>query len=103
MKVLVIGGTGMLGHKLVQRLDVEFEVWSTIRGPFADVDRFGIMRNDRTIPYVDAENISLVRRAIESVKPDAVINAVGIIKQLPNSKDVINTLTINSILPHRLG
>jgi dTDP-4-dehydrorhamnose reductase len=32
-----------------------------------------------------------------------VINAVGIIKQLPTSKDVLTTLEINSIFPQRLA
>jgi dTDP-4-dehydrorhamnose reductase len=36
-------------------------------------------------------------------QPDVIINAVGIIKQLPSSKDVIKTLKINSIFPHQLA
>jgi dTDP-4-dehydrorhamnose reductase len=31
-----------------------------------------------------------------------IINAVGIIKQLPSSKNVVKTLSINSIFPHKL-
>lgn len=102
MKVLVLGGNGMLGHKLIQQLSGDFEIFSTIRQPFDKVERFGIFERSRTFDQVDVENIGELDRAISAVRPDAVINAVGIIKQLPSSKDVITTLSVNSILPHRL-
>ena len=102
MKILILGGNGMLGHKLVQVLSQNFDVWTTIRKDFTEVERFGLFDKARTVDKLDAENISELRTAIETVRPDVVINAVGVIKQLPSSKDVITTLSINSILPHRL-
>lgn len=92
----------MLGHKLCQILDDEFEVWTTIRPAFNEVSGFGIFHEARTISNIDVESISDIESAIFLVRPDVVINAAGIIKQLPSSKDVITTLSINSILPHRL-
>jgi dTDP-4-dehydrorhamnose reductase len=103
MKVLVLGGTGMLGHKLVQRLSNSFDVYATIRGSFAEIERFGIFRREKTIEHLDLTDPGQISHAIETAEPDAVINAAGVIKQVPNSADVINTLTINSILPHRLA
>ncbi|MEP7212216.1 MAG: SDR family oxidoreductase [Acidobacteriota bacterium] len=102
MKVLVLGGNGMLGHKLVQQLNSDFEVFATTRQPFAKLERFGIFESGRTFDNVDVENVAELERVISAVRPDVVINAVGIIKQLPSSKDVITTLSVNSILPHRL-
>lgn len=93
----------MLGHKLVQILGAKFEVWGTIRGEFAGVERFGIFDRDRTIERIDVTDIASVRRAIEIAKPEVVINAVGIIKQLPASEDVVQTLKINSVFPQRLA
>jgi dTDP-4-dehydrorhamnose reductase len=55
------------------------------------------------ISSVSIEDHAVVRESIEIVRPDVVINAVGIIKQLPDSKNVITTLTVNSIFPHRLA
>jgi dTDP-4-dehydrorhamnose reductase len=103
MKVLVTGGTGMLGHKLVQRLSHKFEVYSTIRGPFEEVARFGIFDPYKVIENVDLGDQVQIRTAVESVMPDVVVNAAGIIKQLPTSNDVVATLSINSILPHQLA
>ena len=48
-KVLIIGGRGMLGHKLFQVLGEKLDVWTTIHGPFAEVERFGIFDSGRTI------------------------------------------------------
>jgi nucleoside-diphosphate-sugar epimerase len=38
MKILVLGGSGMLGHKLVQRWQDKFDVWATLRGSFSQYD-----------------------------------------------------------------
>lgn len=103
MNILIFGASGMLGHKLVQRLSPSFNVSSTIRGGFDEISRFGIFDPDKTIVNVAADDTSAIERAIERSQPDVVINAVGIIKQLPTAKDVITTLTINSIFPHRLA
>src|SRR6478672_2583567 len=103
MKILIFGGSGMLGHKLVQRLGPDFDVWTTLREPFESFSRFGIFDRVKTAEDVEVEDECLVRRTIERIKPDVVINAIGIIKQLPSSKDVITTLNVNSIFPHRLA
>lgn len=103
MKILVFGLTGMLGHKLVQALQEKFEVWATMRGRYTEIERLGIISAEKVIERTDAENYEQTIAAIERVMPDVVINAVGVIKQLPTSKDVIKTLTLNSIFPHQLA
>lgn len=103
MRILVLGGSGMLGHKLVQTLRASFDVQMTLRGTYRDVEHYGIFKQNETIEGVDVMDMRSVRAAIETSRPDVVVNAVGIIKQLPTSKDVVTSLTVNSILPHRLA
>ncbi len=103
MKVLVIGGGGMLGHKLIQVLSREFDVFTTVRSPLDRYARFGIFDREKTFENVDVEDISKIDSIFREVQPDVAINAVGLIKQLPNSKNVVETLNVNSIFPHRLG
>lgn len=103
MKILIIGGSGMLGHKLVQRWGARFDVWATLKGVYEDYQRFGIFDREKTVERVDAERFETVEDAVRRVQPQVIFNAVGIIKQLPSSKNVIKTLTINSIFPHRLA
>ena len=103
MRVLIFGVNGMLGHKLYQRLGSRFDVYGTIRKDFDAVAKFGIFEKDRIIGNIDGFSSESLRRAIDEVKPDFVINAIGVIKQIPTSKDVIHALTLNSILPQRLA
>jgi len=103
MKVLVVGASGMLGHKLIQAWNERFEVWTTFKGNFTDYENYGIFDKKRTLELIDAEKFETVEKALFEICPQVVFNAVGIIKQLPTSKNVIKTLTINSIFPHRLA
>ena len=103
MKVLILGAKGMLGHKLYQKLGERFDVFGTIREKFDSVERFGIFDRERVVESVDAQQTDSVEAAIVRTKPDVVVNAIGIIKQVPSAKQVVTTLEINSILPHRLA
>ena len=103
MRILIFGATGMLGHKLVQVLGRSAEVWGSLRGPIDTIKEYDIFNTDRLVDNIDAADEGSIRRALDQVRPDVVINAVGIVKQLPTSKDVITALTINSIFPHRLA
>lgn len=103
MKILIIGGGGMLGHKLVQVWQDRYNVWTTVRNNFQHYERYKIYKRERTFENVNIQNISSVKETIEQIKPNVVVNAVGIIKQISLAKNVINTLSINSIFPHQLS
>lgn len=93
----------MLGHKLVQKLSKKFDVWTTLRANLSKFENFNIFDRQKTIENIKAEDFFELRNIVSKVKPDVIINAVGLIKQLPSSKNVIETLTVNSILPHKLA
>lgn len=103
MKVLIIGGSGMLGHKLVQSWREKFDVWATIRGKFDDFEQYKLCSEKKTYSNINVETSAAVETVIKAVKPDVIVNAVGIIKQIETSKDVIKTLTINTLFPHQLA
>ena len=52
---------------------------------------------------MSAEAFETVQRAITSVRPDVVINCIGIVKQAAAAHDAITSISINSLLPHRLA
>ncbi len=93
----------MLGHKLVQILQKRFDIWTTLRKDSSDFISFRIINTERIIKGIKVENFDVVQRMLDVFKPDVIINAVGIIKQLPTSKEVVETLKINSIFPHQLA
>lgn len=103
MRVLILGGTGMLGHKLWQVCRLRFETWVTVRAAHAPRAACGFYDAERLVGGVDAADFDTVVRAVAAVQPDSVVNAIGIVKQLPAANDAIQALTINSIFPHRLA
>ena len=102
MRVLILGGAGMLGHKLLQTLRGDFETWTTVRSLDTRTARAGLFDAARTISGLDATDFDAVAAVLSRVRPDAVINAVGVIKQRPEAQDPIRTITINALLPQRL-
>lgn len=101
MRVLILGGNGMLGHKLVQVLGRDFETFTTIRREFDAVSRFGIFEKEKTITGIDVTSLGQLTKAIEFAKPDVVINCVGIIKQVTSLPETM--VQINTLLPRRLA
>lgn len=103
MKVLVLGGSGMLGHKLVQNWINRFDLWTTLRGNFESVERFGIFDREKTVCGVSAESFDSVVRAFAVAQPAVVVNCIGVVKQVETVNDPIQTLTINAVFPHRVA
>lgn len=104
MRILVLGGQGMLGHKLVQMLQPRWEVYATFRRP--DVWRqFPIFQAtpERWLSGVEARTFESVMQAVAQVRPQVVINCIGIIKQLAAAQDPIASLEVNALFPHRLA
>jgi dTDP-4-dehydrorhamnose reductase len=104
MKILILGGHGMLGHRLWLNLRKEHEVWVTVRqtaSPFPNLPEFPTqyIRTD-----VDASNFDQVTRALASIQPDLVINCIGLIKQMGHlARDPIMSISLNALLPHRIS
>ena len=104
MKILILGGSGMLGHRLWMDLRKEHEVWVTIRGehnPFPHLAEFP----EEFIRYrVDGFMFEEVTRAIASIQPDLVINCIGLIKQMGHlARDPLFSIQLNALLPHRIS
>lgn len=101
MRLLILGGGGMLGHKVWQLGRERFATMATLRGGAAAAAHYGFPASE-VIPGVDAFDFDSVVRAIDKAKPDVVVNCIGIIKQLPTAQDPIVSIGINSLFPHRL-
>ncbi len=104
MKILILGGSGMLGHRLWINLRQEHEVWVTVRGernPFPQVAEFP----EEFIRYrVDGMIFDEVTRALASIQPDLVINCIGLIKQMGHlAQDPLFSISLNTLLPHRIS
>lgn len=104
MRILVLGASGMLGSAMMRVLNEKDigEVFGTVRS--SNVARFFTPQiAQRLLPGCDVENQDALNRVFAEIKPDVVINCIGLIKQLAEADDPLVALPINSLLPHRLA
>jgi dTDP-4-dehydrorhamnose reductase len=102
MKVLILGVTGMLGHKLYQVLTSEFDTTGTIRGTYNDISKYRFFRESAIVPNINALEISRVEEIIKEIGPDVVINCIGIVKSLEKTSGRLLNIWVNSLFPHQL-
>ncbi|MFC1848222.1 dTDP-4-dehydrorhamnose reductase family protein [Chloroflexota bacterium] len=103
MIVLILGGSGMLGHKLWQVISERFDTYVTLRRGFDSYDRYRLFDREHTVDYVSAENLDSIARAIAKVEPNVVINCIGIVKQAEAAKDPLDSIEVNALFPHRVA
>jgi dTDP-4-dehydrorhamnose reductase len=105
-RVLVLGGEGMLGHKMFQILGARFpETYATMRGRPGDepYSRVTLLQGDSVIPDVNATDLSGLERVLADLRPSVLVNCIGIVKQRPEAHDAVPSITLNSLLPHQLA
>jgi dTDP-4-dehydrorhamnose reductase len=93
----------MLGHQVWRQFHADHEVWVTLRRPVGSYAALGLFEPRRSISGIDLTSIDRLSSVLQTVKPDAVINCVGIIKQHADARNPVASLTINALLPHRLA
>jgi len=103
MSILILGGDGMLGHECLLGLRDRHDVKVTLRKQASEVSDKQLFNSDRCYFGVDARDFSTIEAVINNFKPEAIINAIGVVKQRSAAKEVIPSLEINSLLPHRLS
>jgi dTDP-4-dehydrorhamnose reductase len=103
MRVIVLGATGMFGHKLIQRLTDKYEVAGTVRSPTVGDRLARLFKSVKIYCSVDANNFASVEQAIADWKADVVLNCVGLIKQQQAANDALISIPINSLFPHQLA
>lgn len=104
MRVLVLGAKGMIGHTVFAAFngDPEFEAWGTLRD--ASGRRwFHEKCHGRLIAGVDVLDQDCLARTMRIARPDVIVNAVGVVKQLDAARDPLTAIPINALFPHRLA
>lgn len=104
MKVLVFGASGMIGSAMFRVLSEknEWEVWGTLRST-ALKRFFPETLAGKLIPDVDVERHDALVRVFAQVRPDVVVNCVGLTKHHREAEDPLLAIPLNALLPHRLA
>lgn len=103
MRALVLGGAGMLGHRLWLELRDRVETFVTVRRPLATYASLGLFVEERAIDEVDVQSDRDLDRALAVASPDVIVNAVGVVKQRREAERATSTIAVNALLPHRLA
>ena len=103
-KILVLGVSGMLGNAVLQLFaQSEGYIVSGSARSAGVLRLFPESLHQQIICGVDVENTDSLIKLFADVKPDVVINCIGLIKQLADAEDPLAAIPINALLPHRLA
>src|SRR5262245_19519069 len=103
MRILILGGNGMLGHQLLRTLSSDHDVCATLRGDLACYAGNPLFRPDNTFCGVDASSTHRLVEIFNEFRPEAVVNCLGLVKQRSEADRIVANLEINALLPHRLA
>ena len=101
MKVMIFGAGGMLGNTLIKTIsrDKNYKVYGTLR---KDINYLDQNNSIKIFKNITCERKNEWREILIKIKPDIVINCIGVVKQLKESNDPQLSIFINSLFPHQL-
>jgi dTDP-4-dehydrorhamnose reductase len=98
-RILVLGGTGMLGHEAIRVLGEEHDMHASVRDPAA-ARGHGL---NAELHAFDAGRPDRLPALLEASGAEVALNCIGIVKQLPEGSQPIPSIAINSLFPHQLA
>lgn len=103
MRVLILGGNGMIGSGLARQLAPDHEVAVTVRR--ADPELAGTLGlpPGRVYGGVDLLRPDSLTGVVAAVRPRVLVNAVGVTKQKVAEWPAQSVVELNALLPHRLA
>ena len=95
----------MLGHVLFRAFskNKNLDVSATARSLAGIENGFPPESRPKILTGIDTDKFDGVVRVLESVRPDVVVNCIGLIKQSLDSSNPLAAITINAQLPHRIA
>lgn len=103
MRILILGGDGMLGHQLLKSWQSSHEVRVTLRQNQAEYEKYSLFHTGNSFYNIDVRSFDDVKKVATQFKPEAVVNAVGIVKQREEAQDTLMSIEVNALLPHHLN
>ena len=103
LKALILGGTGMLGHRLFEELKSRHETRVTLRRDLSAYRRLNRFTADNAFGNVDVRDFQSVSAVIDNFRPEVIVNCTGITNKDPAARDCIANLEVNALFPQRLA
>lgn len=100
-RVLILGGLGMLGHRLAATLRATHAVTITVR------DAADRLPSDypavEVLDGIDLRDGRALDAMLAAARWEVVVNAAGVIKHRSEADDAAQAIAINALLPHQLA
>ena len=101
MKVLVLGAGGMLGHKMVEILSRPHRhIFASVRSNTSFYSSLSFFEHATFIPHLDVSEPGHLKKELNQLQPDFIINCIGMTTRKMSSQSVRDTVYINAMLPH---
>jgi dTDP-4-dehydrorhamnose reductase len=102
LKILVLGASGMIGHVMLRYFAQSpgYSVAGSVRSAH-DMQLLPEALRARLVCGSDVDTDSLLQ-LFDQVRPDVVVNCIGVVKQAAEAEDALAAIPINSLLPHKL-
>lgn len=104
MKILVFGASGMIGSAMFRVLSAktDWQVWGTLRTE--DAKRFFTEdMQSKLISGIDVGKPDALVRIFTRIRPEVVVNCIGLTKHHKEAQEPLLALPINAMLPHRMA
>jgi dTDP-4-dehydrorhamnose reductase len=105
-RLLILGVTGMLGHTLFReysKLPECYRVYGTARNG-NELQRYFTSESLKSVLMdIDINSFDSIVAALNEVRPDVVMNCVGMIKQRSAVENPLVAIPVNALFPHRLA
>lgn len=94
----------MLGNTLFRYFsaDENFQTYGTVRSANV-LHLLPEKMHSHVITNVHIDNLDLLSKLFSDIRPNVVINCIGIIKQSAEGEDPITAIPINALLPHQIA
>jgi dTDP-4-dehydrorhamnose reductase len=104
MRILILGGNGMIGHKMYLLISKSYQdTWVTLRKNLRSYRYAEIYNSEKVVDNIDLNNFQTLLIHLNKINPDIVINASGITIRRGVEVSISNSIILNSALPHFLN
>ncbi len=103
IKILILGSTGLLGSTLLKYFSKKsnFKCYGAIRKK-SDTIKLKNIKNIKLYKINYKKRCNIVK-VFNQLKPNLIINCIGVIKQLAQKNKTSEIIRVNSFLPHYLA
>ncbi len=104
MRLVILGGTGMLGHTLWEHLSRRFpDTYTTIRKGIEDYGNDSLFGSAGVIEHIDGIDFNELEGALRVINPDVILNCIGLTKRREHPKNPVPSILLNALFPHKLA